>query len=270
MLEPERLQTILRIVRERGVVAVRALSDATGASAATLRRDLAKLAEMGAVNRVHGGVEYAGPSDRPQLATRAFDVSQTLNIDKKRAIARVAAGLCQDGDSIIINAGTTTFEMVDFLAHRRLQILTNSFPIAEALIKTSQNRILMPGGEIYREQGIVLSPFDDDSLQHTAAARMFMSAYSVGPLGIIEGDPLIARAEAKLLSRAAELVVLVDSSKFEPRGNFAVAPLSRVKTLITDDRAPAAMLDMLRQAGVDVILVPVGSEATERGLSSAA
>ena len=99
---------------------------------------------------------------------------------------------------------------------------------------------------------------------------MFMSAYSVGPLGIIEGDPLIARAEAKLLSRAAELVVLVDSSKFEPRGNLAVAPLARVKTLITDDRAPVAMLDMLRQAGVDVILVPVAAGATERSLSSAA
>lgn len=270
MLEPERLQTILRIVRERGVVAVRDLAVSTGASAATLRRDLAKLAEIGAVRRVHGGVEAQGINDRPQLATRSFDVAKTLNHARKRAVARVAAGLCQDGESIIINAGTTTFEMVDFLRHSRLQILTNSFPIAQALIATSANRILMPGGEIYREQGIVLSPFDDDSLQHTAASKMFMSAYSIGPLGVIEGDPLIARAEAKLLSRAADLIVLVDSSKFEPRGNLAVAPLSRVRTVITDDAAPAAGVDRLRAAGVEVILVPVAAEGQDGGLSTAA
>ncbi len=212
MLEPERLQTILRIVREKGVVAVRVLADATGASAATLRRDLAKLAEMGTVNRVHGGVEYAGSAERPQLATRAFDVSQTLNIDKKRAIARAAANLCQDGESIIINAGTTTFQMVDFLRDRRLQILTNSFPIAEALIKTSQNRILMPGGEIYREQGIVLSPFDDDSLQHTAAARMFMIDRPGG------GEAPVARRRARRARRQFQVRVTRQS-----RGRAIVA-----------------------------------------------
>jgi len=82
-------------------------------------------------------VAWLQPGDRPHLATRAFDVSQTLNIERKRAIARAAAELCSDGESIIINAGTTTFQMVDPLRHRRLQILTNSFAIAEALIATA-------------------------------------------------------------------------------------------------------------------------------------
>ena len=73
--------------------------------------------------------------------------------------------------------------------------------------------------------------------------------------GVIEGDALIARAEAKLLGRADKLIVLADSSKFETRGSMAVCPLSRVHTLITDDEAPEAVLDHVRQAGVNVIVV---------------
>ncbi len=255
MHERERWQMILSAVQYRAVVTVRELIERAGASPATLRRDLAKLEEMGQIKRVHGGVEALNFDDRPHLATRAFDVSQSLNVCSKRAIGQAAAALCEDNDSIIINAGTTTFQMVDFLRYRKMQILTNSFPIAEALVARSENRIIMPGGEIYREQGIVLSPFDGDATQHYTASKMFMSCYSFGPLGVIEGDPLIARAEAKLLDRADRLIVLADSSKFETRGNMAVCPLSRVHTLITDAAAPVAILDVIRRAGVNVVVV---------------
>lgn len=259
MHERERWQMILQAVRERTVVTVRELVERTGVSPATLRRDLAKLDEIGQIRRVHGAVEAMSPGDRPQLATRTFDVSQTLNVERKRAIARAAVAMCEDGESIVINGGTTTYQMVDYLIDRKLQILTNSFPIAEALIATSENRIVLPGGEIYREQGIVLSPFDGDATQHYTASKMFMSCFSIGPMGVIEGDALIARAETKLLGRTGKLIVLADSSKFETRGSLAVCPLGRVDTLITDDAAPAAMLDVIRQAGVNVVLV--GAEA---------
>ncbi|MGB8316021.1 MAG: DeoR/GlpR family DNA-binding transcription regulator [Aestuariivirga sp.] len=255
MHERERWQMILGAVQDRTVVTVRELIERTGASPATLRRDLAKLEDMGQIKRVHGGVEALNFDDRPHLATRAFGVSQSLQASSKRAIGRAAAALCQDNDSIIINAGTTTFQMVDFLRDRKMQILTNSFPIAEALVARSENRIIMPGGEIYREQGIVLSPFDGDAAQHYTASKMFMSCFSVGPLGVIEGDALIARAEAKLLGRADKLIVLADSSKFETRGSMAVCPLARVHTLITDDRAPESVLDPIRRAGVNVVVV---------------
>ena len=70
--------------------------------------------------------------------------------------------LCDDGEPIIINGGTTTFQMVHPLATKRLQVFTNSFPIAEHLLKHSKNTIMLPGGTIYREQNIILSPFDND------------------------------------------------------------------------------------------------------------
>jgi DeoR family transcriptional regulator, ulaG and ulaABCDEF operon transcriptional repressor len=266
MHERERWQRILTMVRERSVVRVTSLMQELDASSATLRRDLVKLEEMGQLKRVHGGAEAIEAAQQSHLATRAFGLSQTLNAERKRSVARIAAGMCRDGDSIIINAGSTTWFMAEFLRERRMQILTNSVPISMELISTSANRIVLPGGEVYREQGIILSPFDEDAIQHFTASRMFMSCYAISHLGIVEGDPLIARAEAKLLTRAEELVVIADSSKFGQRGSMAVCQLSRVHTLITDAGAPAEMLAMLQAAGIQVIV----ADLFENSVSAAA
>jgi len=119
----------------------------------------------------------------------------------------------------------------------------------------------LPGGEVYREQKIIVAPFDDDAIQHYSARIMFMSAISIGPLGVIEGDPLLARAESKLLKRADRLTVLADASKFVSRGSLVVCPLSRIHTLITDTDAPGTALDMLRDHGVQVVVVDASAEA---------
>ena len=266
MHERERWQLILTKVRERGVFRVRELVLETNASPATLRRDLSKLEEMGQIRRVHGGVEAVEAARQTHLAARSFGVSQTINATRKRNVARAAARMCNDGDSIILNAGSTTWFMAEFLRDKRMQILTNSFPIAQELIANSSNRIVLPGGEVYREQGIVLSPFDEDAIQHFTASIMFMSCYAITPMGVIESDPLIARAEAKLLARTDKLVIVADSSKFEARGSMAVCPLTRVHALVTDNDAPLAMLDHIRSQGVEVI---VAGDAELRALSAA-
>jgi DeoR family transcriptional regulator, ulaG and ulaABCDEF operon transcriptional repressor len=255
MHERERWRIILTEVRARGVARARELVGLTNASASTLRRDFARLEEMGQVRRVHGAVEAVATGDAMALATPSFVSSQTLNAERKRQVARAGAAMCVDGESIIINAGSTTWFMAEYLRNRRLQILTNSFPIAQELVHNSANRIVLPGGELYREQGIVLSPFDEDAIQHFTASKMFMSCYSIKPTGIVEGDPLIARAEAKLLSRTEKLIVLADSSKFEPRGSMVICPLSRVHTLITDEGAPHAILRQMRTQGVEVTVI---------------
>jgi len=254
MLERERQNLILTRIRERGIVRVSDLVTLTGASVATLRRDLAKLEDTGALRRVHGGAESVASGEEAELAAPAFGVSQTTNAELKQAIAAKAASLCQDGASIILNAGSTTWFMAQQLRNHRMQVLTNSFPIAQELVANSANRVVVPGGEIYREAGIILSPFDEDAIQHFAASVMFMSCYALTPMGVIESDPLVARAEAKLLSRAERLVLLVDSSKFEARGNMVVCPLGRVHTVITDPGIPRAMKEQLLAHGVEVLI----------------
>jgi DeoR family ulaG and ulaABCDEF operon transcriptional repressor len=144
--------------------------------------------------------------------------------------------------------------MVHFLADMRLQVMTNSFPIAEHLIRNTRNNVMVPGGLIYREQGAILSTFDDDVTRSFFAQRMFMGAQGVGRLGVMERDPLMVQGERKLIAQAEELVVLVDSSKFSQRSSLIVCLLERVHTMITDDGVPDDVPAMLDSAGVRLIV----------------
>jgi DeoR family ulaG and ulaABCDEF operon transcriptional repressor len=254
MHEIERRRIILGEVADRPVVTVAQLVELTGASEATIRRDIAALHVAGQLRRVRGGAEALHPPQTVGIAGRPFSVNEGVNIDKKRAIARAAVELCNDGDSIIINGGTTTYQMVHDLARRRMQILTNSFPIAEHLLRNSKNTITVPGGAIYREQNIILSPFENDVTRNFYAQRMFMSAQGLAPLGVMEGDPLLIQAEQKLINQTEELVLLLDSSKFANRSSLILCPLDRVATVITDDGVSARDAKMIEQSGIRLIV----------------
>jgi DeoR family ulaG and ulaABCDEF operon transcriptional repressor len=267
MHEIERHRAILAEVSDRPVVTVTQLVDLTGASEATIRRDIGALHVAGRLRRVRGGAEALHPPQTVGIAGRPFSVNEGVNIAEKRAIARAAVDLCEDGDSIIINGGTTTFQMVHRLARRRMQILTNSFPIAEHLLRNSRNTITLPGGAIYREQNIVLSPFDNDVTRNFYARRMFMGAQGVSPIGVMEGDPLLIQAEQKLIDQADELVLLVDSTKFARRSSLILCPLKRVHTVITDSRVSARDARTVEQAGIRLI---VAAESGKGEASSSA
>ena len=268
MHETERHRVILSAVQDRAVVTVIDLCNLTGASEATIRRDIAALHMQKKVRRVRGGVEALQPPQFVGLAGRTFAVNETMRIKEKQAIARAAVELCEDGDPIIINGGTTTFQMVHPLANRRCQVFTNSFPIAEHLLKHSKNTIMLSGGAIYREQNIILSPFENDVTRNFYARRMFMGAQGVGPLGLMEADPLLIQAEEKLIGQADELVVLVDSSKFEQRSSLVLCGLQRVDTLITDERISDKAASMLDAADVTLIVALSGNAQEEEEAAS--
>jgi DeoR family transcriptional regulator, ulaG and ulaABCDEF operon transcriptional repressor len=252
--EKERHRLILAAVHDRPVATVQEMVELTEASEATIRRDIAALHMAKKLRRVRGGAEALSPPQFVGLAGRPFALNETANIAQKRAIAREAVALCDDGESIIINGGTTTFQMVYPLGLRRMQILTNSFAIAEQLLKHSKNTILLPGGTIYREQMIVLSPFENDVTRNFYARRMFMGAQGLGSLGLMEADPLLIQAEQKLMGQADELVVLVDATKFARRSSLILCDLERIATVITDDRVDDAAAAMLEGAGVRLIV----------------
>ncbi|MCB1332490.1 MAG: DeoR/GlpR transcriptional regulator [Roseivivax sp.] len=267
MHETERHRIILSAVQDRPIVTVIDLCNLTGVSEATIRRDIATLHMQKKLRRVRGGAEAISPPQFVGLAGRPFAINETMRIKEKQAIARAAVTLCDDGDAIIINGGTTTFQMVHPLASRRMQVFTNSFPIAEHLLKHSKNTIMLSGGTIYREQNIILSPFDNDVTRNFCARRMFMGAQGLGPLGLMETDPLLIQAETKLIGQADELIVLADSSKFDQRSSLVLCPLSRITTVITDEGIPDKAAAMLDAAGVNLIVAQAGA-AQEVGAAS--
>jgi DeoR family ulaG and ulaABCDEF operon transcriptional repressor len=264
MLESERHQIILSTVQERPVVTVSDLVAMTGSSEATIRRDIAALHMLKKLRRVRGGAESIAPPQFVSINARPFSVNEGVKLAEKRAIARAAVDLCNEGEAIIINGGTTTFQMVHPLSAKRLQVFTNSFPIAEHLLKHSKNTVLLPAGAIYREQNIILSPFDEDGSRNFYARRMFMGCRGLGPLGLMEGDPMLVQAEQKLIGQADELIVLADSSKFAARSSLLLCPLTRIHTVITDEGIDDRAAAMLEAADVKLIVARVGAADIEK------
>lgn len=257
MLETQRHSLILDLLDEQQAVSVRDLSGVLNASEATVRRDLAKLSEQGKLVKVHGGAQRSPQAVallRPHLKGSAFLANVEKHVAQKRAIARRAVALCEDGDAIIINGGSSTYMMTEFLAGRRLNILTNSVPLALELLNTSDNRVSLPGGELYRKQNIVLSAFDDDIIDRYHGTYMFMGTPGIGEYGVMESDPLLVRAELKLKKQADRLVVLADSSKVGARSTLITCPLSDVDMLVTDAGIDTRQRDLFEAAGVEVLI----------------
>lgn len=253
MHERERHRIILSAVQEKPVVTVQDIAELTDASEATIRRDIASLHVQGKLRRVRAGGGCTSAAARQSGGTPfpGFRISQHR---QKRAIARKAVDLCDDGDAIILNGGTTTFQMVHYMAARRLQVMTNSFAIAEHLIKHSKCNVSVPGGAIYRDQSLILSPFDNDAIRNFYARRIFLGAQGVGALGIMESDALVIQSEQKLMRQAEELIVMVDSSKFRKRSSLILCPLENVTTIITDEGISDDAARMVGSAGVTLVI----------------
>ncbi len=263
MLERERQRLILRTAEERSVVSVPDLCELLGASEATIRRDISGMAERGEVRRVRGGVEALQPRYEPHLVGTPFVFSQDVQAAQKRAVAREAAARMRRGESVIIGGGSTTFCLAEFLEDRELDIMTNSFPLAAHLVSHSRNRITLPGGTVYREQSIVLSPFDDVT-QHFLGRSFYTSCFGLNRFGMMENDPLIVQSQNKLLASAERVVVLADSRKLRQYSSMIVIPLARIATVITDWEATPEEVEPFRAAGIEVVIAAEQDSVTRQ------
>ncbi len=264
MLEKQRQQLILDILDEQQFASVRSLSPQLGASEATIRRDITKMAASGQLKKIRGGAEAiaenTGQPHRPHLKGSVFLADKEMHVGNKRLIAQKAVELCEDGEAIIINGGSSTFMMGEFLADCQMNILTNSFVLAQHLSENSINQVTLPGGELYRKQEIILSSFENDTIQHYHGSKMFMSTPGISDAGVMESDPLLIRAEQKLRKQADKLIVLADSSKLGKRSNFIFSTLSDVDVLITDSNADPDFVRLFQSHGIEVIIVAAVEE----------
>jgi DeoR family ulaG and ulaABCDEF operon transcriptional repressor len=268
MVSHKRRKELLKMVIERDKLTIKQLAGLLDASPATVRRDIDWLAERSLLVKMKGGAQNPPLKIQHALSSETFQSALQCHAPSKRAIARHAASMCADGETIIINGGTTTFMMADFLADKRMTILTNSFLMAQRLQASSDNEIFIPGGRVYREQNVILSPFDNDITQNHYASKMFMSVKGLSLLGLMESDPLLIQAEQRLIGQAEELIVLADSSKFTRKADLILCGLERVSCVITDTNVSEAAVNTLEQHGVKVITVQAKEEKARSHESS--
>lgn len=255
----ERETLILSMLNQRGFVTFRELEAELEGSPATIRRDLERMARAGKLVRVHGGAKLregdtAGASTDFHLAGVPFHENIARNTREKERIGRAAAARCKPGEGIMIDGGSTTLQMCPHLSGLGLSVLTNSLHIVAALIQQSGTRVLVPSGAVFPEQNIVLPVFGDDGMPRFHAGKLFMGAAAIGPAGLMQADPVLVASERRLVERAEEIIVLVDSSKFEVSSGNVVCELSEIDLIITDAGISGEARDMLSAAGVAFVI----------------
>ncbi|HWD66636.1 MAG TPA: DeoR/GlpR family DNA-binding transcription regulator [Caulobacteraceae bacterium] len=255
----ERERLILGLVRTRGFTTFQQLDSQLDASPATIRRDLARLAKERLLVRVRGGVRLsATPSVQDggvaELSGVPFHENIGLHPHEKSAIGRAAAAFCVPGEGVMIDGGSTTLQMCPHLAGLNLQVLTNSLHIVDALLSQPGTRILVPAGSVFREQNIILSASGHENMTRFHAPKLFMGAAAVGPHGIMQADVILVVSERRLIERAEEIILLVDSSKFQGPSGHIVCGLDEIDVVITDAGVTKSQQEMVRAAGVRLII----------------
>lgn len=255
----ERERLILDLMQDRGFASFQELDAKLDASPATIRRDLERMAQQGLLLRVRGGAKLTaqatpGGSAVPKLRGVPFHENISHHRQQKTAIGRAAAALCIQGEAVMIDGGSTTLQMCPHLDGLNLQVLTNSLHIVDALMPQQGTRILVPAGSVFREQSIILSAAGEESMPRFHAPKLFMGAAAVGAHGIMQADVVLVAAERRLIERAEQIIILVDSSKFRgPSGNV-VCGLEDVDVIVTDSGLTEDDRRMVEQAGARLIV----------------
>jgi DeoR family ulaG and ulaABCDEF operon transcriptional repressor len=268
----DRWKRIIDELNSERVTSVEELTERLGVSPATIRRDLNELHELGHLLRVRGGATRAdstiqnpraGDGERRSGLTgqSAFADSVITNAAAKRAIARLALSYITPGLSMIIDGGTTTFMMASMMADEPCHVLTTSVPILQCLFERPRIKVTLPGGELFRDQSIILNPYDDGSLQHVAAQRMFIGCQALTRNGLLQTDTLLVQSERRLLERASEVIVLADSSKIDAPASLSVCPLKDIDVLITDENIDPAAIRWLNAHDIEVRIAKIDDNA---------
>ncbi|MFE9994488.1 DeoR/GlpR family DNA-binding transcription regulator [Streptomyces avermitilis] len=266
MFAAERRQLILEMVRANGAVSLRELARVVQTSEVTVRRDVRALEAEGLLDRRHGGAVLPGGFTRES----GFPQKSHLATAEKTAIADLAAGLVEEGEAIVVGAGTTTQELARRLARvPGLTVVTNSLLVAQALAHANRVEVVMTGGTLRGSNYALVGSGAEQSLQGLRVSRAFLSGSGLtAERGLSTSNMLSASVDRALVQAAAEVVVLADHTKLGTDTMFQTVPTDVITRLVTDeppahdDRA-ATELQALADQGVQIAVA--GSAAGAGG-----
>ena len=237
---------ILQLLNEQGTITIADLAGRLGVSAETVRRDVRPLTDLGTVVKMHGAVSLAG-----QGGEAPFERRMRENAPAKRLIARAVAARIRDGDSVMLDTGTTTsFLARELLSHRRLTVVTNSSDIARTLATVNGNKVYMAGGELRSDSGAAFGKSALDFVSRFAVTHAIISTGAVdASTGVMDYDLEEAEFARMVLSRGQHSLVVTDHSKFGRQGLVQVCGFDGFAELVTDRPPPPDITQALNAAG---------------------
>jgi len=250
MLVEERRQRVLDVVSARGFVALDDLARDLGASHSTIRRDLDYWHKQGSVRRTHGGAIYVGDA----TTLPALEERSASQLEEKRTIAKVAAGRIREGDTILLDGGTTTLEVARLLVGRSIQVVTNSLPVAQLLASSRETDLVMLGGYVYPKTGVALGPLTIRMLEDIHVHLTVMSVGGITAKGFFNSNLLLVETERTMMRFADEVMVVADQPKVGRPALAFLCPFNEVDTLVVDPQVTREQRDLLDRSEVRVLM----------------
>lgn len=267
MLAETRRRLLLDLVARQGFATLDELTKALGVSESTVRRDLEALDLGGLVKRTHGGAVYSGElRTMPALEDRVGTA-----ITEKQAIGRATAELVEDGESVLLDGGTTTLEVARCLAGRPVQVVTNSLPIAQLLASSPGVDLILIGGYVYPRTGVALGPLAIATMQGIRVRKTILGAGGIVAEGIYNSNLLLVETERQMMTCGQEVVLVADRTKFGRLALARLCGLSDVQRLVTDEGLPKAYRSVIEDAGVMIHLAtaePAADPTNGDGIAS--
>ncbi|MHB2147955.1 transcriptional repressor AgaR [Calditrichota bacterium LG25] len=249
----QRRARILELIEREGQVQVATLSKAFRVSSVTIRNDLSHLEKKNLLIRTRGG------AIRPQRVAVDFKITEKAqkHFKEKQAIGRKAAELIQEGDTIILDSGTTTQEIAKNLGHfKELTVITNALNIAHLLADYTNIRVLVPGGILRKNALSLVGPMAESAIKNYYCDKLFLGVDGIDArFGISTPNVEEAYLNRIMISVSREVYVVTDSSKFNKRSFAFIAPMEKINAVITDQNIPPQEREKLEKLGLQVILV---------------
>ena len=251
----ERQARVIEIVRRENVASIHTIACALGASPSTVRRDLDELAEKGYLERTHGGAVFR--SHQHPTFEPSREIAEHMSLPAKTAIGRAAAELVENGQSVIFDSSSTVLEAARRVAERapRITAVTTALGIAQVLSRAEDIHLIVSGGSL-RARSLTLMGEPGIALIGSLTVDIaFIGIHSLADLKPSETSLEVVAMKQALIRAARQVVLLVDSSKFDSPAFCTVCPIERFHHLITDDRIPDATKRACEERGIVVTVV---------------
>lgn len=238
------------LIRNQGFASIPELRAALEVSESTIRRDLDYLEAEGEAHRTHGGVFATGPTASMKL----FEHRRAEQWDKKRQIAMAASQMIEDHDTVLLDGGSTTYELAKQLVGRPLQIVTNSLPLASLFASNDQVDLVVLGGYVHSRTAVTLGPYANQMLSSLNVQTAVLSIAGADQRGYYNSNLMLVETERAMMQSADRTIVVADSSKFGKSSLAKLCPLDQVDAVVSDEELDESWRDQLRNSGVRLVI----------------
>lgn len=248
----DRKEFIIEKLNENELVKVSQLSKELKVTRETIRRDLHELELAGLIKKVHGGAVLDATNQESSYEKRQLEMS-----DEKKRIAKKAAEYIEDGDTIYLDYGTTTFAIAKELKNmKNITVVTNTIPIVSELMSYEEIDIIIPGGSVRRNEGSLYGTLATNNIKDIFVNIGFFGCSGIdSKIGVTSHHMVESAFSKEMFNHCQQAIVVTDSTKFEMVAFNRVSTFEKIDTIITDSRLPEEVEKVFRQQDVDLCLV---------------